>query len=44
MENKIDLREDTNDSISKAEGEKLAKELGVSLLEASAKTGENIND
>jgi small GTP-binding protein len=37
--NKIDL---PNRNVSKDEGEKLAKEIGASFLEASAKTGENV--
>jgi small GTP-binding protein len=37
--NKIDL---TNRNVSKEDGEKLAREIGASFLEASAKTGENV--
>jgi Ras-related protein Rab-8A len=37
--NKIDL---PNRNISRDEGEKMAREIGASFLEASAKTGENV--
>ncbi|MFW9936292.1 MAG: GTP-binding protein [Candidatus Thorarchaeota archaeon] len=40
--NKIDLEE--NREVSFEEGEKLAQELGLSYIETSAKTGENIED
>ncbi len=40
--NKTDLN--SKRVISTAEGEKLAKELGISYIETSAMTGENIND
>ncbi len=39
--NKIDLEQR---DVSKEEGEKLAQELGMTYIEASAKTGENIED
>ena len=38
--NKIDLER----KVSKVEGEDLAKKLGLTYIETSAKTGENIND
>jgi small GTP-binding protein len=40
--NKIDLKD--NRDVSNKEGSKLAKKLGLSYIETSAKTGENIND
>ncbi len=40
--NKIDLED--KKQVSREEGEKMAKELGISYIETSAKTGENIND
>jgi len=40
--NKIDLEDQKE--ISQEEGEKLAKELGISYIETSAKTGENIDE
>jgi small GTP-binding protein len=40
--NKIDLKD--NRKVSNKEGSKLADKLGLSYIETSAKTGENIND
>ncbi|MBD3213943.1 MAG: DUF4268 domain-containing protein [Candidatus Lokiarchaeota archaeon] len=40
--NKIDLEEER--VVSRAEGEALAKELELSYIETSAKTGENVNE
>ena len=40
--NKIDLEEQRN--VAFEEGEKVAKNLGLTYIETSAKTGENIND
>lgn len=40
--NKIDLEESR--VVSRAEGEALANELGLSYIETSAKTGENVNE
>jgi small GTP-binding protein len=40
--NKIDLKDSR--AVSKKEGEALAEELGLSYIETSAKTGENIDD
>jgi len=40
--NKVDLVEDRQ--VTKEEGENLAKKLNLSYFEASAKTGENVND
>jgi len=40
--NKIDLKDER--VISTEQGKELAKELGISYIETSAKTGENIND
>jgi small GTP-binding protein len=40
--NKIDLTDSRQ--VSKEEGEELAKQLGLSYIETSAKTGENIED
>ena len=40
--NKIDLKESR--VVSNAEGKALAEELGLSYIESSAKTGENINE
>lgn len=40
--NKIDLKDQRE--VSREEGEELANELGISYIETSAKTGENIDD
>jgi small GTP-binding protein len=40
--NKIDLKDQRE--VGREEGQQLAEELGVSYIETSAKTGENIND
>ncbi len=40
--NKIDLKD--KKQVSREEGETLAKDLGISYIETSAKTGDNVND
>lgn len=44
--NKVDLADEPNrrDQVSKADGSRLAEELGVPFFEASAKSGHNITE
>lgn len=43
LANKIDLREEGAETVSKDEGQKLADSLGVSFIETSAKSGEGVD-